>query len=56
MMGMSGKEKSLFLQRKTKSQDLPPLKIQHEIFKDSNARKNSHKKNDKNQKLIERKR
>ena len=33
MMGMSGKEKSLFLAEKMKSQDLPPLKIQHVIFK-----------------------
>ena len=43
-------EKSLFLAKKMESQDLPPLKIQHDIFKDSIAQKIT-RKNDGNQNL-----
>ena len=51
MMSLSGKEKSLFLAEKMESQDLPPLKIQHVIFKETQMHEKLHE----SQKLTERK-
>ena len=60
---MSERKKSLFLTKEMWAQDSPPLENSAWIFKDSNARKNSHGKNDEkikiwfdeNQNSIERK-